>query len=118
MKAAFGVYKYKDEYYVFPGEFGHAPFIAIVDLDTGNILEIKDNPYKAYEGRGKFKKMAEVVGDVNFIVAGEFGEDANKMIQMFNIIPVVMKHMKLEEAIGKVRENMDKIREARQVVSV
>ncbi len=118
MKAAFGVYKYKDEYYVFPGEFGHAPFIAIVDLDTGEIIEIKDNPYKAYEGKGKFKKMAQVVGDVNFIVAGEFGEDANKMIQMFGIIPVVVKHMKLEEAIKRVRENLEKIKGATQVVSV
>ena len=118
MKAAFGVYKYKDEYYIFPGEFGHAPFIVIVDLDSGNVLEIKDNPYKAYEGKGKFKKMAEVVGKVDFIVAGEFGEDANKMIQMFGIRPVIVKHMKLEEAIEHVKKNLDKIRNATQVIAI
>ncbi len=118
MKAAFGVYKYKDEFYVFPGEFGHAPFIAIVDLDTENVIEVKDNPYKAYEGKGKFKKMAQVVGDVDFIVAREFGEDANKMIQMFGIIPVVVRHMKLEEAIKRVKENLEKVKDTTQVVSL
>lgn len=104
MKAAFGVYKYKDKLYIFPGEFGHSPFFAIVDLDKGEVLELRENPYKAYEGKGKFKLIAELLKDVQYFVGYEYGEDVNKLIERFGIIPIKVSEEDFEKALEKVRK--------------
>ncbi len=103
MKAAVGVYKYKDKLFIFPGEFGHSPLFAIVDLREGKVLELRDNPYKAYEGQGKFRKIAELLNDVQYFVGYEYGSDVNKLIEKFGIIPIKVKEENFDVVIKKLR---------------
>ncbi len=114
MKAAFAVYKYKEKLYIFPGEFGHAPYFAIVDLDEGRV-EMRENPYKAFEGKGKFKKIAQLLNDVQYFVGYEYGEDVNKLIEKFGIIPIKTK----EEDFDRVLEKVSRLKiKERKVIEV
>jgi len=116
MKAAVAAYEVNGVIKIFPTEFGHAPFFAIVDLETGQVIEKKDNPYKAEESKDKFKKLAEYLKDVNYFVGKQFGSNALRLKEQFNIIPIVVNAETLEEAIKKIQENKDKLNYGAHIV--
>ncbi|AAR39233.1 NEQ386 [Nanoarchaeum equitans Kin4-M] len=109
MKAAVACYESNGVYKLFPTEFGHAPIFVIVDLDTKQIVEKRENPYKGEESKDKFKKLAEYLKDVDYFVGKQFGTSVLKLRPMFNKIPVVVNAETLEEAIEKLSNSKDKL---------
>jgi len=109
MKAAIAVYEHEGKLKIFPGEFGHAPFFAIVDLDSKQLVEKRDNPFKAEESKDKFMKLADYLKDVNYFVGKQFGSNALRLKEKFNIVPIVINAETLEEALEKIEKNKEKL---------
>ncbi len=73
MRIAIALTKGEDR--VYPGPFGHAPRLAIYQVEGGEarLLEIRPNPYAALHGEGKHEKMRELLKDVDLKVGARFG---------------------------------------------
>ena len=109
MKAAIGSYETEGKLKLFPSEFGHSPIFVIVDLETGEIVEKKENPFKAEESKDKFKRLAEYLEEVDYFVGKQFGPNALRLKQLYNKVPVVVNAETVEEVIEKLKNAKEKL---------
>jgi len=65
----------RDPKLLYPGPYGHSYQFAVYERGPNGwrLLELRDNPYKALEGGGKGRLLAELLADCDLWVGVQFG---------------------------------------------
>ena len=86
--------------------FGRAPTFTIVDIENGEIKDVKtlENPASKLPGGAGIQAAQFIVEQgVTHVVAGNFGPNASMVLSQMGIEMIIMSSMKIKDAIEKIK---------------
>jgi len=118
MRFAIGCYKFKGDFKIFPGEFGHSKYFIILNIENPKEIKVIENPYADKELPSKFKLLAELLKEVDFFVGYEFGDKTKKLYEIFGKKVIKVPFKSLDEVIEILKKNLEKFKEDRAIIDL